>query len=292
MATKQAGKNAQPKKAAIPERLVTSTPVVSVAAYLAELAKLKFSEKKLWFRGVGNSSYTLSPSLFRHQTHTTKASLSMLEGDLNETFRMRSFPYTDASRWQDDIWDQLFFMQHYRVPTRLLDWSASPLVALHFAITSVQEDEDGEPESDIAIWVLDPEVWNKAVYEGTQFAGGVLSPRDSWINRYQPDEIYKLPTNIPPVAMRGSHNSPRIVAQQGFFTIFGSERRPLEDFYCKHLNEGGGLAFPAPCLSKISIPKAKISAVKKEMFALGVAESTIYPDIEGLASELKRSFDF
>jgi len=274
------------------KRQVQSIAVNSVASYLDELTKLDFARKKLWFRGVGNSAYSLSPSLFRHPTHTTKAALAKLEGDLNETFRMRSFPYTDASRWQDDIWDQLFFMQHYRVPTRLLDWSASPLVALHFAITSVDFGKNGLPSTDVAVWVLNPEAWNRAVYDGTQFAGGVLSPRDTWLKRYSPDEVYESPTNIPPVAIRGSHNSARIVAQQGFFTIFGSERRPLDDFYCKHVGENGALAFPSDCLAKIQIPKASVVDIKKEMFALGVAESAIYPDLEGLAFELKRSFEF
>jgi hypothetical protein len=89
-------------------RQVPPIRVSSVASYLDELTKLDFARKKLWFRGVGNSGYSLSPSLFRHSAHTTKAALAKLEGDLNETFRMRSFPYTDASRWQDDVWDQLF----------------------------------------------------------------------------------------------------------------------------------------------------------------------------------------
>lgn len=45
-------------------------------------------------------------------------------------FRQRSIPFSDRSL-QDD-WEALFFMQHYRVPTRLLDWSENPFISFHF----------------------------------------------------------------------------------------------------------------------------------------------------------------
>lgn len=50
----------------------------------------------------------------------------------------------------------LTLMQHYGLPTRLLDWSESPLVALYFALSS---DEDAK--ADAAVWVLNPMKLNK-----------------------------------------------------------------------------------------------------------------------------------
>lgn len=204
------------KNFAVPEITINSA-----VEFTEELAKLGFSNRKLWYRGIGDISYRLTPSLFRHKSARSKLDFSKLEKELNETFRMRSFPYTEAFRWIDGAWDQLFFMQHYRVPTRLLDWSGSPLVSLHFALTSATLLANGESSTDVAVWVLDPVAWNEAVYEGTNFQGDILSPTDSRLKRYTPSEVYESTTNIPPVAMRGAHNSARIVAQQGFFTIFG-----------------------------------------------------------------------
>jgi len=55
-----------------------------------------------------------------------------------------------------DEWDWIFLMQHYRAPTRLLDWSESPLVALYFALVDkLQEDSDG------ALWCMDPIALNR-----------------------------------------------------------------------------------------------------------------------------------
>jgi hypothetical protein len=206
---------------------------------------------------------------------------------------MRSFPYADRFRWENDgDWDQLFFMQHYRVPTRLLDWSGSPLVSLHFALTSVHSDSSGAPSTDAAVWVLDPTAWNSAVYTGTRFSGEVLSPKDSRLNRYAPKEVYDSSMNMPPVAMRGTNNSARIVAQQGFFTIFGPEKKSMEQIFLEQKLESGQQMFPDDCLIRFLLPKENIESMKKEMFALGVSEATIYPDLEGLALELKRICGF
>lgn len=274
-----------------PTRL-NSIEVNSVLSYLTEIQKLGYTEKILWYRGIGDTAYKLTPSLFRHKTAKTKNELSKLELELNETFRMRSFPYTDSYKWRDDEWDQLFFMQHYRLPTRLLDWSGSPLVSLHFALTSARQDSNGTIASDAAVWVINPGAWNAAVYKGTSFSGDILSPSDSHLNRYAPKEVYESSTNIPPVAIRGVHNSPRIVAQQGFFTIFGPEKMSIEEFFEQRDSETDDYKFPIDCLVKFEIPRAHIEQMKNEMFSLGISESTIYPDLEGLSAELKRVYGF
>lgn len=264
------------------------TEVRSVSGLIAELEKLDYVKKGLWFRGTGDAKYQLLPSLFRNSRVSTQAGLKKLEHDLNEMFRIRSVPYVENGLAASSDWDRLFFMQHHRVPTRLLDWSGSPLVSLHFAVTSVKLDTAGRPVADVAVWALDPAAWNNAAYADTSFPGGVLSARDSWLKRYEPDEVYTQPNGLPPVALRGTHNSPRIVAQQGYFTVFGPRADAMEKAYCAP----DAPAFPADCLVKFVIPKNDVLKVRDEVFALGVSESTIYPDLEGLAAELKRIFGF
>lgn len=264
--------------------------VTSVAAFLSELDAIDYVKTKLWYRGVGDASYFLTPSLFRHKTAKTQSALKKLELDLNETFEMRSLPYAESRGWAKDEWERLFFMQHYRVPTRLLDWSGSPLVSMHFAVTSAGIDKSGNALTDAAVWVLDPARWNDAAYADTGFTGGVLSAKDSWLKRYSPSEVYTSSGALPPVAMRGVHNSARIVAQQGFFTVFGPQSEPMEKIFGWMKDEKP--VFPGDCLRKFIIPKSHVMKVRDEIFSLGISESTIYPDLEGLASELKRTFGF
>src|SRR4051794_34934625 len=74
----------------------------------------------LWFRGCSRADYRLLPSLYRHKKKTTIGELALLEKALMTRFRQRSIPFRTSSL--SDEWDCLFYMQHYRVPTRLLDW--------------------------------------------------------------------------------------------------------------------------------------------------------------------------
>ncbi|WP_081907339.1 MULTISPECIES: FRG domain-containing protein [Luteibacter] len=277
---------------ATPEQvpLPKPTPVTSVAQFIAELDKLKYVSTRLWYRGIGNAEHTLIPSLFRHPIATTQSALKELELNLNDTFEMRSLPYAESRDWSENEWERLFFMQHYRVPTRLLDWSGSPLISMHFAVTSAQLDKDGTALTDAAVWVLDPERWNNAAYADTGFPGGVLSAKDTWLKRYSPSEVYTSTSTLPPMAMRGVHNSARIVAQQGFFTVFGPQVESMETAF-KWIKSGKRV-FPDDALRKFVVPRRSVTKIRDEIFSLGISESTIYPDLEGLAAELKRTLGF
>lgn len=91
--------------------------------------------------------------------------------------------------------------------------------------------------------------------------------------------------NEMPVAILGIHNSPRIVAQRGSFTLFGKSLSPMEDIYTSH-------DFPVDTLSKIIIPATSIGALIDKLVWMGISDSVIYPDLEGLAKETKRQFGY
>src|SRR5687767_11832697 len=86
----------------------------------------------LLFRGNSRASHGLIPTLYRHPSIRSIDELRKLERQLMTRFRQRSIPY--RSRDLIDDWEALFFMQHYGVPTRLLDWTENPSIALHFAL--------------------------------------------------------------------------------------------------------------------------------------------------------------
>jgi hypothetical protein len=76
-------------------------------------------------------------------------------------FRSLAYPYLDGqlpyfpfSENRSSYWGWLFMMQHYGVPTRLLDWSREALVALLFALGEAVNDE--ERNHDKVVWLLDP----------------------------------------------------------------------------------------------------------------------------------------
>lgn len=89
------------------------------------------------FRGVGSPSYYPIPSIGRESVyrHYKRAH----EERLFQEFKSRAVALIGDPRFDD--WDWLAYAQHIGVPTRLLDWTASPLVAAFFALES-DSDED------------------------------------------------------------------------------------------------------------------------------------------------------
>lgn len=99
----------------------------------------------VWFRGQAVSSWALEPKLMR------------IDPLPSETYYLNRFKQ-DASiilpHRPSGEFEWMFLMQHYGVPTRLLDWSESPLTGLYFAING-HLDEDG------ALYILLPSELNK-----------------------------------------------------------------------------------------------------------------------------------
>lgn len=240
----------------------------------------------LWFRGSGKSSYPLIPGLYRHKQKKTPAEWAKLEANMMVRFKQRSIPFSDRS-FSDD-WETLFFMQHYRVPTRLLDWSENPFVAFYFAVTTakfkVRRDGSSQYENDAAVWLLDPVIWNRHSLSHQSFDGDVLTTKSDELKPYQPTPTFSGMLNHP-VGLYGAHNSPRIVAQRGVFTIFGRNVVPMENSYDVD-------NFPADCLIKIVLEKDLLPAMRKSVLAYGISESVVYPDLDGLAAEMRRVFGF
>jgi hypothetical protein len=91
------------------------------------------------FRGLARADYTNTTSLAR-----LTGDYAALERHLLRNFRKYAHRQTPGPT----TWDWLALGQHHGLPTRLLDWTFSPLVALHFATASW-------PEHDAVLWSVD-----------------------------------------------------------------------------------------------------------------------------------------
>lgn len=242
-----------------------------------------------WYRGCGKSiEHKLMPGLYRHPTKTDPDELLVLEKRMLDWFRRRSVLYhalRSSTEGNLTNFDYLFFMQHNRVPTRLLDWTENPYIALYFALTSAP----AKPTEDAAVWILSPTAWNQKSLGKQWGAKGPLSLDDKEISGYapklteEPSELHGMRDES--VALYGVSNSQRMVAQRGVFTIFGRSTSPMEEMFDQN-------AYSQDSMVKINLPKLNIASLLDSVLSVGFTDSVAYPDLEGLAMEIKRSFGF
>lgn len=260
--------------------------VTSLSEFLSAAKELSSASSPTWFRGQSDRKYKLTPGLFRHSDIVDNPDPHVraqeIESNLVERFKNQSVPYVGNKFMHEEEWGQLFFMQHYRIPTRLLDWSYSPLVGLYFALFS--PDPKKKPESACAVWVLHPDIWNEAALAHQKAPRRIFGTSSTESQSYKTSTAYKV-RNADAIGIEGIHNSPRIVAQQGVFTIFGATTSPLEEqFQSKN--------YPEEALSVITVATELIEKLRSEIINAGIIETTIYPDLEGLASRLRRELSF
>ena len=257
---------------------------------------LKTQEKAdsvLWYRGCGKYGHVLQPSLFRHPK-TDIVELLKLENSLVNRFIQRGYPFIDREL-SDDDWERLFYMQHYGLPTRLLDWSESPYMALYFAVSSAPTDDLGKFTEDAAVWILDPIRWNHHVFPHRVDEIDIISRLNAIeLQGYEPK--VNPAANVsslldPPIAMYGTHNSHRIVGQRGVFTMFGKDTAAMENTYLGWLNVHKS-AFPDNLLIKVKLPKDSLEHFAKILLVIGISDSVVFPDLVGLAKETKRFFGY
>jgi hypothetical protein len=144
-----------------------------------------YNRKKDIYRGVSNKQYELRPKIGWIDI-SPKNNRGAAERKLLRRFKERAIPFLQYEPKND--WDWLALAQHHGLPTRLLDWSRNPLVALFFAV-------EKESDTDSAIYVLR----NRYMLSSIKYK----HPDDC-------DEVLKyVPNRI----------NPRITAQTGVFTI-------------------------------------------------------------------------
>ncbi|MCE3606443.1 FRG domain-containing protein [Massilia sp. P8910] len=236
---------------------------------LAELTAI-IGDEVVWFRGHSSDQFQLLPSIARDAVALQRESL------LSKRFKQNAHPFRQVPPQNE--WEWLFLMQHFGVPTRVLDWTESPLVALYFAVS---DDDQRYLADDAHIWVLLPAKFN---FEIPRFRPAVQIDIpsfgvDPFLEDYKPDVMaLELMSNRLPVAAIAHRQNERIMAQLGVFTIMHRDATPLDKI-------AGAAAF----FARFTIPAAAKSGIKSELKSLRITRMTLFPELSSVAAITKEA---
>jgi hypothetical protein len=227
-------------------------------------------EEPRWFRGEPSCTTPLMPSLYRGASRNR-------ENELLQMFRARASGYSDSVPNRDHTDQWLFLAQHVGLPTRLLDWSEGALIALHFALNAEKP----------IVWMLNPLELNDLSMTAPRDTN---RPREFPLPWFCPEHVHNPAfENIAgaweqdrrgvhlPIAVYPNYVHPRLRGQRACFTVHGIRKEGL-----------GVMVTQSNILQRYDIHPASRKSIRRELQLLGIAESVLFPDLVGLAEELRK----
>lgn len=232
----------------------------SLVDFINQTSKDSFTCGHYVFRGVTDAkSHKLIPSVGRlNSSNLCGLSIAEFERETLNRFILKAS--TEVTPLPKDEWEWLALAQHHGLPTRLLDWTFSPLIALYFA-TKPEINDDGSLKR-----------CNRN--GGAVFAFHTCNYIDT--SCCDPLRFQEVGLFYPP------HISRRISGQHSLFTV---QPLPSEELN-KLINDTDGsnlvkIIFSAKCAQEI----------QRQLFLLGIRHEMIFPDLDGYTFDLKVKFN-
>lgn len=227
--------------------------------------------RPVWYRGCSDCAYTLTPSLYRPPFELQQ------EASLINSFKQNAVQFVDQ-RPQSE-WEWLFLARHHSVPTRLLDWSESPLIGLYFAVA---DDAATNDVKDGAVWVLRPTELNRlaAIVLPDKRALPIFEDNNERLRQYLPSTLAsEQQTAVIPAAGIAIRHSKRMQAQHSVFTVFHRDQTPIES-----IGDGYHIArYIVPAKAKVRI--------RRQLDALKIDRLAVFPELDNAARMARRPYD-
>lgn len=263
-----------------------------------------------WFRGESCQFKTTSliPSAYRNIIKINEGGKltygikkhSCFEYEMNSKadFDRKSLPYLISKKIENTAWNRYFLMQHYKVNTRLLDWTEDAIKALYIAIKD-------NTNYDAKVWILNPfnlNLFTTRELTDQKLQNAVIPPLSNDSDKPQ-DLLYENGTirygeltrrylsmdfnqkadkkKYYPLAIYPPFLDERMAAQKACFTIFGDESNGgLHEIQKSSTN----------VLDYVTIDGESKNEILKKLRLIGIDESSVYPDLDGLGKSINDSY--
>lgn len=257
---------------------VATTRIESLAEVLELLLDLDRSDRHHhyrsdWiYRGMTDASWAIRSGLDRLGGHARA-----VEKPLLRNFRRYSDP--DCAVDGSCFWNDLAVAQHHGLPTRLIDWTNSPLIALHFAVGSCPD-----PATDGVLNLCSLRTINllpdrlRGILQQEDayvFTSGML---DGFVSLEQFDELRAEADFI--LILEPPALDSRITNQYAMLTVLPSPTESVTSFLDRHPHYGKRLVIPGELKWEI----------RDKLDQMNVTERMLFPGLDGLASWLRRYY--
>jgi len=283
-------------------------PIRNIAEFISELRKIpRRGDFELYFRGHNELDHLLIPGIYRNKRLI-----------LNENIIFKEFILRTPNDFLNEksALEKLVKMQHYGLPTRLLDITTNPLVALFFAChTKRKSKKNGKvivfriPKSDIKYYDSDtvsilaniskrPSDFNiknfkrKKYYRYNEIEAFNVGDHIPYLLHEIKEEKSYFQSIINPndiervVAVKVKQSNSRIIKQSGAFLIFGiniikTNPAQIPDDWIKNSELQ---------LADLEIENDSKSDILNELNILGINEATLFPELDNQAEYLKKHY--
>ena len=261
--------------------------------FVEELNSKFVRNQHFLYRGESKLNYKLLPSIFRKKEGSFENELYLSKNGerkiLNE-FMTEAASYINNLS-VDDIFRWVQYAQHFGAPTRLMDWTSNPLVALFFACSS-SKDEDGR------IYILNSHGFHRLTDENdiNHMEGKIIKEEAKKM-------IWELERTFPyPVLFKPYYFDKRMLAQLSQFMVWGYIQKTLKEMVnelevngkIKELvKEHDNNEIEIICeeeidvLSEIQIKGINKVQLQRELDNIGINQSTLFPGLDGIGKSIE-----
>ena len=225
------------------------------------------------FRGMGDSEWGLTPSLNRACAHDMSLEKQLIRA-------LKKYGFADLPQ-NASVWQLLVIGQHFGLPTRLLDWTYSPLVAAHFAT------------DDLKMYDRDGVIYRADLDQLNRLLPNLLKKHlaQERVNVFSMEALDRFGENLEGLAALEQNGNPfvlffepssmvdRIANQYGLFSLTSRASVSLDS-----------VPGADSCLMRILLPAQIKLEIRDKLDYVNISERMIYPGLDGICKWIARRY--